>query len=184
MRIEHVRGNSALTVVVPFAAHLEHFFFVSRDPDRSTLFVLDVFGQFGSQLLPQLLGVARQRKLRFGIIHDNDVPHPGGSGAASDNVAVDHHHAQATTREFVRTRRAHDAGAHNRNIMAGFAHARIPMQSGSRGSSTNSASAFTNADPLMLGYTLPSRTFTLPSTTLPTILSCFQVWPSRILPSA
>src|SRR5580698_3217985 len=47
-RIEHFRGNSALAVIVPFAPHLKHFFFVGCDPDRSALFVFDVIWQLWS----------------------------------------------------------------------------------------------------------------------------------------
>jgi|SRR5271156_5549261 len=75
----------------------------------------------------------------------------------------------------VESGRAYNAGADQGDLIGRFAHARMPMQSGSRGSSTRSASAFTKADPLILGYMLPSLTFTLASNTLPTMLSCFQV---------
>src|ERR1035438_9367524 len=169
--IEHFRWNSTLAEVGSLAVDLDHFLFVSRDPDRATLFVLDIIGQFGPQSLPQLLRVASQRKLRVAVIHDNDVAHSRSGCAAPNDVLAYHHDTQASTCEFVRTRRTHNAGTDNGNVIGCLTHARMPIHSGSRGSSTNSASAFTNADPLMLGYTLPSCTFTLPSNRLPTMLS-------------
>ena len=72
-----------------FAPHLGHLFFVGRDPDRSALFVLDIGGQFRPQRLPELLRIARQGKLRLGIVHGDDVPHPGSGCPAAHNLPLD-----------------------------------------------------------------------------------------------
>ena len=59
--------------------------------------------------------------------------------------------AQAPASQFVRAGRTNNPGPYDNCVTGYLAHERIPMQSGSRGSSTSSASEFTNADPLMLG---------------------------------
>src|SRR5580692_3018526 len=103
------------------------------------------------------------------------MAHPCSGRATAHHLAIDDRDAHAATREFVRACRAHNPRAHNNYVIGGVPHTRMPIRNGSRGSRTSSPSAFTNADPLMLGNTLPSRTLTAPSNTLPVMLSCLQI---------
>ena len=122
LRVEHRRRNSALRVVIVLAPHFGHLFFVSRDPDRSALVVLDIAQQFRAQRLPELLRVAREGKLRVGVIHHHDVAHPGSRGAASHYFPVDDRNAHAAPRKLVRASRAHDPGAHNDHVIGCGVH--------------------------------------------------------------
>jgi hypothetical protein len=103
--------------------HLGHFLFVGRNPDRSTLFILDIDWQFGPQSLPELLRVSSQGKLRLGVVHDDDVPHPRSGRAAAHHVAIHDRNPHPAPRKLVRTSRAHNPGAHNDHIKGRIAHA-------------------------------------------------------------
>ncbi len=105
------------------APYLGHFFFVGRYPDRSALVVFDVGGQFRSQLLPEPLRVPGQGKLRCGVVHHYDVPHPGSRGAAAHDVSVNDRDEHAASRKFVGTRRTDDSSAHNNHVISCGAHA-------------------------------------------------------------
>ena len=78
-------------------------------------------------------------------------PIPAAVAPAAYCLSVNHDDPHPTPRTFVCTGRTDNTCAYDRDVICHIAHARMPMQNGSRGSSTSSASAFTNADPLMLG---------------------------------
>ncbi len=105
-----------------FAPHLGHFFFVGGDPDGSTLFVLDIHWQFRPQRLPQLLRVSRQGKLRLGIVHDDDVPHPSCAGAATHHLSFHNRNPQSALCTLIRTSRAYDSSANNHYVKSFAAH--------------------------------------------------------------
>src|SRR5678816_644817 len=83
-----------------------------------------------------------------------------------------------------RARSSNNPCANYDDVVGGRGHALIPMQNGSFSSRIKSASAVMNADPLILGWTTLSETRTEPSKIEPTRLSCLQIWPSLIFPSA
>src|SRR5690348_2207753 len=182
--IEDLGWNSALPVIFLFAPHFGHLFLIGRHPNRSAWYVFDVRRKFRTQLLPELLRIAGESKLGFGVVHHHDVAHAGGSRAASHCVAIDDCDPHALAGALFRASCTDDARSNHNHVEGEPTHRRMPMQNGSRGSRTRFASALTNAEPLMLGCTCPSRTLILPSNTLPTMLSCFHTWPSSSLPSA
>src|SRR5215469_2220702 len=148
--IEDLGGNAAIGVVLLLAPDLRHFFIVDGDPDGSALLVLGIVGKLGPELLPEALRVASQRELGVGVIHHDDVAHSGGGGIRANGTLVENDNLQAATRALIGAGGADDAGPDDGEVAAG-AHARIPMQNGSRASRMSSASALTNADPRMLG---------------------------------
>lgn len=108
------------------ARHLLHFLLVGGNPKRFTLLIFDIFRQFRSQFLPQLLRVVRQRELRLGVVHDDDVSHACASGAAADDIAVDDHDPHAATRKFIRTGYAYDPCSDDDHVAGCFGHALDP----------------------------------------------------------
>ena len=84
--------------------------------------VFNVRWQFVPESLPKLLRVPGQGELRLGIIHDYDVAHSGGSGAAAHNFAIDHGNPQAAAGELVRTGGAYNSGAHNHRVVSRVGH--------------------------------------------------------------
>src|SRR5882672_7324941 len=173
-RIENNSRNSSCAVVILLAADLQHLVLGGRYPNGSARFVFHVRRQAGTQFLPEPLRVTRQSKLRFGIIHHHNVSHASRRRTAAGHISVNDRAAQALPHTLMRTGCTDDASAHDHDVVGCSAQARMPMQNGSSESNSSSASALTNAEPLMLGHTCPSRTRTLPSKMLPTILSCFQ----------
>ena len=122
-RVDHFGRHTTRGIVFVFAIYLRHLFFVGCDPDRSALLVFNIVGQLRTQRLPKPLRIAGQSELRFGVIHDNDVPHARGRRSASNHLAVDNHHLQAAAGKFVGAGRAYDARANNHNI-EGFTRVR------------------------------------------------------------
>jgi hypothetical protein len=120
--VQHFHCNSALLVVVPFTQHLRHFLFIRRNPDRPRLLEFDVVWQLRTQFVPQALRIIRQRKLRVGVIHDDDVSHAGSRRSTSHSIAVDHRNSQATGRKSIGTSGSHNPGAHHDNVMGFFGH--------------------------------------------------------------
>src|SRR6202011_1831001 len=100
-------------------------------------------------------------------------------GAGPAKLAlVEDRHRPARPRPVIGASRAADAAARD--------HCRthvqpIPLRNGSSASNNKVDSAMTYADPRIRGTTLPSTTRTVPSNTLPTILSCRQTSPCLIL---
>src|SRR6202030_2194364 len=77
-----------------------------------------------------------------------------------------------------------DAAADDDHLAAARAHARMPPANGSPGPISSVASPVMCASPVIVGYTTPSTTSTLPVKTLPTMLSWRHSCPGRNLPSA
>src|ERR1700730_15139227 len=172
--LERLSRNSSLAVVNLLTPNFLHLLLVRGYPNRSTLFVFDVGWKIWTQLLPELLRVARESKLRLRIIHHHDVSHAGGGGATSDHIAINDPNPHALPDALLRASCTHNASSNDNHVVRCYAHRRMPMQNGSRVSRIKSASALTNAPPLMLGYTCPSQSLMLPSNKLPTMLSCFH----------
>jgi hypothetical protein len=133
------------------AGSLGQLFFVGGNPERARRFVLGCRRQAGAERLPQLLRAAGERELRFGVVHEHNVAHGGGSGARARQVALDQGDAQAGLRAGQSAGRAHDAGAGNEHIKAlrrgravsGCAHSGTPRRNGSVASKIRVLSAVT-----------------------------------------
>src|SRR5436190_2721537 len=150
-RIQDFNRDPLPAVICVLPQNFRHLLFISCHPNGAALLVLNIFGKFGPQLLPERLRIASKRELRIGVVHNHDVSHAGGSCTASDDILIDDSNAQSRLRAFVRACSADDACAYDYNVVYLCAHAGMPLQNGSRGSSTSSASEFTKADPVMLG---------------------------------
>src|SRR6185369_17335718 len=123
----------------------------------------------------------RERKLRFRVVHDDEVAHARRRRTTADDAGLDNRDTQSFARALRRACSSDNPGADNHHVVA---HLRMPAANGSRSSRIKSASAVMNAEPLIRGWTTLSITFTRPSKTLPTMLSCRHTSPSRSLPSA
>ena len=117
MGIENLGWNSALAVVVLLAPHLGHLLVIRRHPNRSALFVFDIGRKFRTQLLPELLRVAGESELGFGVVHDDDVAHAGSGGAASNYITVDDCHTHALAGALFRASRAYDARSNHDHVI-------------------------------------------------------------------
>src|SRR6185436_5550607 len=148
---QHLDRHSALGVEDLLTVYFLQLLIIGCDPNRSALHVLHVVGKFRPQVTPQLLRVPSQSKLRFGVVHHNDVAYSGGGRTPADGREIYHRDAQFTRGAFPCTRGAHNAGAYNYDVVGCCIHARMPLQKGSLGSSNNSAFAFTNVDPVIVG---------------------------------
>jgi len=115
--IEDLGWNSALAVIFLFAPHFGHLFLIGRHPNCSAWFVFDVRRKFRTQLLPELLRVAGESKLGFGVVHDDDVAHAGSGGAASNHIAVDDCHPHALAGALFRASRAYDARSNHHYVI-------------------------------------------------------------------
>ena len=120
--IEHLGWNSALAIIVLLAPHFGHLLVIRCHPNRSALFVFDISRKFRTQLLPELLRVAGESKLGFGVVHDDDVAHAGGGGAASNYITVDDCHPQALAGALFRASRANDARSHHHYVIGEGRH--------------------------------------------------------------
>ena len=72
--------------------------------------------------MPEFLGIARQRKLRLGVVHHDDVPHARRGGAAADGAGFHDHNLQAGRRAFRCAGGAHYASTGD-GYVVGCAHA-------------------------------------------------------------
>jgi hypothetical protein len=72
--------------------------------------------------MPELLRVAGEGKLRFGIVHDDNVTHAGESGASE--AGLNHGNAQAGAGKFAGTGSTDDAGADNEDVIGARGHFR------------------------------------------------------------
>lgn len=95
-----------------------------------------------------------QRELRRVVVHRDEVPHARAGRAAAR--VVDDEHAQPALREFVRARRADDAGADHDDVGLRFAHDPMPQPNGSSSSISSVASALRCALPRIVGTMPPS----------------------------
>jgi hypothetical protein len=100
------------------APHFVHFFVVGCNPNRATLLVLHIVGQFATQFPPKLLRVTGESKLGFGIVHDDDVAHGGAGSSAANSVAINNSNAHSTSCEFVGAGCTHNASAYNDNVVS------------------------------------------------------------------
>src|SRR5262249_10128200 len=107
----------------------------------------------------------------------------GVRAAAADGPLVDDRDAPTGPLQIVGAGGADDAAADHHHP-AGGAHERMPVRNGWRSSSSRSAPAATQAEPVIRGMTRSPAMRTDPSKTLPITLSCRQTWPSVSLPSA
>ena len=71
--------------------------------------------------MPQRARIGSKGELRFGIIHDNNVAHACGGGAAADRAAIKDQHLEAGPGAFGCAGGPHDASAHNDDVK-GLAH--------------------------------------------------------------
>ena len=94
--------------------------------------------------------ITRQGELSFRIVHHDDVAHSRRSRAPSDESGFNYGDTHPRAGALGSARCADNAGAGDHNIVARGGH-RMPQQNGSRSSKMRVASAFTNAEPLMLG---------------------------------
>ena len=136
---------------MPEEYNLSHILIIGRDPDGSALLIFNLRRQFGLEFLPELLRIAREHELRFGVIHHYNVAHGRTGRASGDHIAIDQCDLQTALGTLQRACRPHNTGADHYYVVSLRTHPRIPMANGSRRSTINSASAFTNAEPLMLG---------------------------------
>jgi hypothetical protein len=63
------------------------------------------------------LGTAGESELRLGVVHDHDVAHAGGGGAAAGKLAFDQSHAKSGLRAGQRTGRTNNAASGDDNIV-------------------------------------------------------------------
>ena len=68
-------------------------------------------GEVGGQLVPEVARVPAEGELRLGVVHRDDVPHPGGRRPRADRLAVHDHHVPPVARQRPGARRPHDPGA-------------------------------------------------------------------------
>src|SRR5579872_11898 len=126
VRVKDLDGDGARAIVLLLAAYFLHFLIVGGNPDGATGHIFDVGRQFGGEFAPELLGVAGKGKLRFGIVHDDDVAHAGGGSAAQ--AGLNHGNAQACAGKFAGASGADDAGADDGHVVIrrGRAHVSPP----------------------------------------------------------
>ncbi len=171
--IENLNYDTALGIEPRLAPRFRHLFVVSGDPDRATRIVFNFARQLSADLIPKLLRITCKRKLRLGIVHHNEMAHARRSGATADYSRFDDRDTQSFARTLRRARGSDNARADDHyvtNFNSG--HLGMPIANGSRSSIIKLVSAVMNAEPLIRGWTTLSITFTRPSKTLPTMLSC------------
>src|SRR5580704_982402 len=183
LRIEDFDVHGAVQIIAVFAADFGHFVVVLRNPDGAAALVFGVERKFVRKLLPKKLRVASERELGFGIVHHDDVAHGRAGGARADRTFVQNGDAQSLFGKLVSAGRADDASA-NDDCVGGGVHGQMTPLKGSRGSRRRSATAVTNAEPLMAGRIWPASMRTEPSKMLPTMLSWRHTSPGCSLPSA
>src|SRR5262249_16021827 len=120
----------------------------------------------------------------LGIVHHDEVAHARRSCTPADDSGFDNRDAQPLARALCRTRSADNPGADDHRVVNFATHLRMTIAKASPSSRIKSASAVMKAEPLILGWTMLSITFTRHSKTLPTMLSCRQTCPSLNFPSA
>src|ERR1043165_65794 len=179
--VKHFHCHAALRIKLRLALGFGQLLVVSRDPDRATRIVLNLAWQLVADLIPKLSRITRERKLRFRIVHHDEMAHARRSRAAANYPRLDDRGAQPFAHTLRRTRSSDNPGADDHDVVT---HLRIPVANGSRSSSNKSDSAVMNAEPLIRGWTRLSITCTRPSKILPTILSCRHTSPSASFPSA
>src|SRR5277367_2018667 len=116
LRIENFGVYAAFAVIVKFSMDFGHFGFIGGDPQSSTRVKLDGGGKLLAHIVPKNLGVTRDRELRLGIVHYDDVAHGCASGARAGKAFVNHQDPQAFGREFQSARGANNAGADDHNF--------------------------------------------------------------------
>jgi hypothetical protein len=94
-----------------------HFFFIRREPKRSALIVFNIRREFVNELLPQRAREMGERELSIRIVHDNNVTHAGGGGAASDWSAIQDENLQTGAGTFSSARSADDSSADDNEIV-------------------------------------------------------------------
>src|SRR6185503_6581068 len=159
--IENLNGHTALGIEPRLALSFDHLFVVSSDPDRATRIVFNLARQLIADLIPKLLRVTREGKLRLGIIHHDEMAHARRSRTAANNPGLDDRDTQSFARALRRTRSPDNARTDDHyvtNFNSG--HLGMPIRSGSRSSIIKSDSAVMNAEPLIRGWTRLSITFT------------------------
>src|ERR1043166_5008553 len=181
LRVKHLDFDTMLGIKLRLALGFGHLLVVSSDPNRSACIVLNFARQLSADIIPELLRVTREGKLRFRIIHDDEMAHACRSPTTADYSRLDDRDTQPLARALRRASGSDDPGADDYDVVA---HLRKPIAKGSRSSRIKSDSAVMKAEPLILGWTTLSITFTRPSKTLPTILSCRHTSPSLSFPSA
>src|SRR5689334_9684996 len=181
LRIKQLNYHTALGIKSRLPFGFGHLFVVSGDPDRAARIVLDFARQLTADLVPKLLRITSERKLRLRIVHHDEMAHARRSRAAADDSRFDDRDTQSRARALRRAGRSDDSSADDHDVVA---HLRMPIANGSRSSRIKSDSAVMKADPLILGWTTLSITFTRPSKTLPTMLSCRHTSPALSFPSA
>src|SRR5262245_59824287 len=77
--VQHFNPHTAACIALLLSMHLKHFVFVGSQPERATLLVLNVGRKLLSQIMPQLSRIRRERELRLGVIHDDQMSHSGAS---------------------------------------------------------------------------------------------------------
>src|SRR5271155_6033395 len=90
LRVEDFRVDAALAVVIKFSADLAHFFFVGGNPERTAWVEFHGRGKLVAQIVPENLRITRDRELRFGIVHHDDVAHGCASGASAREAFVNY----------------------------------------------------------------------------------------------
>ena len=126
-----------------FAFDFGHLFVVRGDPKRAGIEVFDIGGELRRESDPQIARVIGEGDLGGRIVHDDDVSHARGGGAAADHAGLDDEDAESRCRALGRAGGAHDAAAGDRYVVACAHEARIPKQNGSASSRMRSLSAFT-----------------------------------------
>src|SRR6202008_261642 len=131
--------------------HGAPFFLGLRDPDGAARVVLAIRGKLAREIGPEPPRVGGQLKLRFRVVHDDDVSHPRGGHAAAREARIQDEHGKSAPGERVGARGANDAGADDDDVRRRAPrHAgAIPPRKKSRGSKWSVASPVTNARPRM-----------------------------------
>ncbi len=124
-----------------------------------------------------------QGKLRFGVVHHDDVAHAGCRRTAAKRVALDESHAHASACEGGGASRAYNAAAGNDHVEGCVVLIASPSLSNAvakwiRGIEEERCFGGNVCRSSMLGYTCPFSRRTRPSKTVPRIPSCLQTSPS------
>jgi hypothetical protein len=119
--VENFDANAALAEKFLFAVNFCHFFIVSREPEGAARVIFDVGGELWNELLPECARKMGERKLGIGIVHDNDVAHPGSGSSACDWTAIENQDLQTAARAFSGARSADNSSADDDEV-EGFGH--------------------------------------------------------------
>src|SRR6185503_18503576 len=182
--VENLRLHTTLCIKPLFTSRFRHLLVVSSDPDRAARIVFNLARQLITDLVPELLRITRERKLRIRIVHHDEMAHARRSRTTTHDPRFNDRDSQPFARALRRTRGSDNPRADNDRVESFRTHLPMPMAKGSRASRIRSASAVIKAEPLIRGCTTLSTTLIDPSKTLPTILSCFHTSPSFSFPSA